>query len=428
MQRMAIATHAEELEAIASTLSQDVASQDNALPLQTELQAIVNGRSSDNLWMWVRLNDKTLVQSHNFPNLSIQADLLGMTQVSSEPKIYPVDGRYVVLCRQPVPIDAVLAYFYIAKDITHDYTMVLTFTRNLGIGTVFGILILIGLSTIFIWRSLHPLRQTSQIAGLHSVKRLTKLDPNQFPGEVKALVHTYNHLLERVSQTGEQQRQFTSGVSHELRTPLSVVYGYLQSTLKRGTNLTAQQQEALQICASETERTIQLLQDLLDLARADSGIVQFDLKPLVLNDIVAGVVGMTDEFEHRMIHVEAAPEPIAVLADPHYLVQVLVHLLHNAIQFSDSQQPVSVQLSQGQGVGIIQVCDRGCGIPVTQHSRIFEPFYRVDDSRTRSTGGVGLGLAIARALVEGMGGHISVHSTPGEGSTFSVTLPTARNL
>jgi signal transduction histidine kinase len=203
-----------------------------------------------------------------------------------------------------------------------------------------------------------------------------------------------------------------------------VVYGYLQSILRRGTNLTPQQKEALQIAASETERTIQMLQDLLDLARAECGTVQFELKPLPLDEIVSGVAGMTEQFEHRSFQIEAPSHPITVIADQHYLMQALIHLVNNAVQFSDPQQPVILRWQQQDDLAVIEVCDRGCGIPEAQQARIFEPFYRVDPSRARSTGGVGLGLAIAKALITGMNGTISVHSVPDQGSTFTITLPT----
>jgi signal transduction histidine kinase len=103
-------------------------------------------------------------------------------------------------------------------------------------------------------------------------------------------------------------------------------------------------------------------------------------------------------------------------------VRVVNHLLENAARYAKGQ-PIVIQLSETSNHALLQVCDRGCGIPLADQARIFEPFYRVEHSRCRSTGGIGLGLAIVKSLVEGMQGQVTVESQPGEGSVFSVMLP-----
>jgi hypothetical protein len=231
-------------------------------------------------------------------------------------------------------------------------------------------------------------------------------------------------MLARLSESWEQQRQFVSNVSHELRTPLTIVHGYLQSVLRRGTNLTEPQREALETAGSEAERIIRLLQDLLDLARADSGHMHFHIESLVLNDLVATVAGMAEQYNNRPIVIEAVPSAISVRADRNCLKQVLLNLIDNAVKFSDPSQPVTLKLDQLGEQAIIQVCDRGLGIPLQHQTRIFERFYRMDEARARSTGSYGLGLSIVKTLVDGMGSNVTVRSKLGEGSTFTVTLPT----
>jgi signal transduction histidine kinase len=229
-------------------------------------------------------------------------------------------------------------------------------------------------------------------------------------------------MLARLSQAWEQERQFLSNASHELRTPLTIVQGYLQSVLRRGTNLTPSQREALLTAAEEADRIIRLLQDLLDLARADGGHMHLNIESLVLNDLVAEVAGMAQQYSDRAIVIEAGVGVIEVMADRNRLKQVLLNLIDNALKYSDSSQAVTLKLDQlGQQV-IIQVCDKGCGIPLSHQTRIFERFYRVDEARARATGGYGLGLSIVKTLVETMGGSVKVRSKLGEGSTFTVTL------
>jgi len=258
-----------------------------------------------------------------------------------------------------------------------------------------------------------------------SAERLGEVQINldNAPSEVKELAHTFDQMLIRLRDALEQQRQFVSNVSHELRTPLTIVSGYLQSTLRRGDNLNEPQREALEIATSEANRTIGLLQDLLDLARADSGRMHFNLEPLLLNDLVFEIVGMAKQYSNRAIAVEEPVGLIEVNAQPDRLKQVLLNLVDNAVKYSDPSTPVTLTLDRQGDRAIVQVCDRGKGIPLPQQARIFERFYRVDEARSRSTGGTGLGLSIVKTLVEGMGGSISVRSKLGEGSVFTVTLP-----
>ena len=190
--------------------------------------------------------------------------------------------------------------------------------------------------------------------------------------------------------------------------------------------MTDSQKEALGIATTEAEYTIRLLQDLLDLARADDGYMPFQLQVLVLNDVVANVVRMAEQFSHRQIIVSADASVIPAYADPNRLQQVLVNLVENAIKYSEPPEPITIQLDQTEEHAIIHICDRGPGIPLQQQSRIFERFYRLDEARTRS-GGTGLGLSIVKIFVEGMGGEVSVTSQLGEGSTFSVKLPVSPN-
>lgn len=161
--------------------------------------------------------------------------------------------------------------------------------------------------------------------------------------------------------------------------------------LRRHNNLTQTQREALETAASEAERTVRLLQDLLELARADSGYLHFRLELCVLNDLVAEVVGMAQQYSDRMIKISAQTYPIEVKADYNRLKQVLIKLIDNAIKYSDAGTPILLKLNQQKEAATIQVCAQGYGIPLQHQARMFERFYRVDEARNRATGGCGLG-------------------------------------
>ncbi|MGB5714414.1 MAG: HAMP domain-containing sensor histidine kinase [Waterburya sp.] len=231
-------------------------------------------------------------------------------------------------------------------------------------------------------------------------------------------------MLARLSQAWEHQRELLSNVSHELRTPLTIISGYIQSILRRSNNLSEMQIEALTIVASEADRTVQLLQDLLDLARLDSGRMQFQRENILLNDLVQEVGGMAQQYSNRTINFELSDHLVAIKADNHRLKQVLLNLIDNAVKYSEPETPIVVKLALQNNQAIIQVCDRGLGIPLQQQGRIFERFFRVNEARNR-TWGTGLGLSIVKTLIEGMGGSIALRSELNQGSTFTIIFPLA---
>jgi signal transduction histidine kinase len=316
------------------------------------------------------------------------------------------------------------------QNSTLDSTKLLAVLQSLKIASFLLISITTVISILYVRRTLFPLQQVLQ-AMKDQTPALSFNPIQQVPNEVRQLIDHWNHRLVYISELKEQQKQFINGAAHELRTPLSLVYGYLQQAMRRNHNLVDSQQEALAMAAAEAKRMTKVLQELLVLARADRGTLPFHLESLVLNELLADIAGITQPFEQRTIHLEADARPIEVKADRRYLMQVLSQLLDNAVRYSPVGEPIILKLNRREGWAVIQVCDsaranlsaRGRGIPLAQQEHIFEPFYRVDPSRTRSTGGVGLGLSIVRALVESMGGAVTVQSKPDQGTTFTLTLP-----
>jgi signal transduction histidine kinase len=166
-----------------------------------------------------------------------------------------------------------------------------------------------------------------------------------------------------------------------------------------------------------------MLEDLLDLARVDSGNLHFRSAPIMLNTLVVEVAAMSQKVSNRQINVLATDEDVVTCADQDRLQQVLINLVDNAIKYSDPTQPIDIILEKNARSAIIHVRDRGIGISLNHQQRIFERFYRVDESRTRSRDGTGLGLAIAKSLIEAMDGRITLRSKLGKGSIFTITLP-----
>ncbi len=443
MYQILVNSHKESIVYVAARLPRDVALYSEMLPLEVGLQKAIDNRSTPNLLIWVKRDGTVLAKSETLKadTHGITAQLITQSDLPSKPEVREISDHYLVLCSKPLNVRGrMVGQLYIAQDITKDETMLIDLVRSLSIVSILVISVITLAIALYVQRSLQPLWTMSQTVKAVSAKDLgqTRLQLTQAPSEVRELAQTFNMMLSRLSeaweqqqQAWEQQRQFVGNVSHELRTPLTIVHGYLQSTLRRATNLTEPQREALEIAAAEASRTIRLLQDLLDLARAESGTMQFRLESLVLNDLVLEIIGMAQQFSSRTIALEAPSVPIMGRVDSNRLRQVLLNLIDNALKYSDPGQPVTVKLDQIGKDATIQVCDRGRGIPLQHQARVFERFYRVDEARARSTtdsslglsGSYGLGLAIVKTLVEGMSGSITVRSKGGEGSIFTITLP-----
>jgi heavy metal sensor kinase len=429
LQQLLIDSHKQNIEQIAARFPRDLEVYSEMLQPEKALQKAINNLTTTNTLLWVKSpKQKILAQSIDL-NLSSDSTvdrLISFTEMPIEPQVYKVNQRYFVLCGRALQVRGrMLGTLFVVRDITYEQTMFLAMVQSSIFASILVIIMMAGAIAFYIRRSLLPLRQLSRMTEVISAEDLgqARLHLNNAPSEVKELAQTLNTMLSRLSQSWEKERQFVSNVSHELRTPLTIIHGYLQSVLRRQQHLTEIQQEALETASLEAERTIRLLQDLLDLVRADSGYLYFNIESQVLNDLVAEVVEMARQYSSRAMTIEASNYPIRVNADYNRLKQVLLNLIDNAIKYSDSNTPILLKLEQRGEEGIIQVCDRGYGIPLQHQSRIFERFYRVDEARNRSTGGSGLGLSIVKTFVEAMGGNVTVRSKLGEGSVFTVTLP-----
>jgi heavy metal sensor kinase len=422
MQEILITTHTQQVEYIASRFPRDVELYSDMLPVAEGLQKTIDNVTVPGLAIWFKNTDgmMTLAKSSE-----VTAELMSIGEMPLKPQVYQVGDRYMILYRGDVRVkNKPLGKVYMAQDITTEQHQSIEAIQGLIAVCILATLATLLAIAMRIRRSLQPLQEMSRMAGAISAADLNnaQLQLNNAPTEVKELAQTFNMMLSRLGDAWEQQRQFIGNISHELRTPLTVVSGYLQSLLRRSSNLNDYQREALETAGGEADRTIKLLQDLLDLARADSGYTRYHLEPILLNDLVSEVADLTGEFGDRSIQIDAK-ENVEAVIDRDRLKQVLINLLDNAIKYSGAAQPIDLIVERIDKQVVIRVRDRGIGIPLQDLGRIFERFYRVDEDRARTTGGHGLGLAIAKTLVEGMGGKITVRSTVGEGSEFSIVLP-----
>ena len=231
--------------------------------------------------------------------------------------------------------------------------------------------------------------------------------------------------------------QFLSTMSHELRTPLNAIGGYaeLLALGLRGP-LTEAQRADLERLRRANQHLTGLVSDVLNFARLDAGQVEYHIQAVDLGPVMADLEALVSaQIAQKRLTLcrdgqgadGSAPLPV-VRADPEKLRQILLNVLSNAVKFTDAGGRVTLACEADEGAGVVRVrvVDTGRGIPADQLERIFEPFVQVDRHRTHeSQQGVGLGLAISRELAHRIGGDLAVQSTPGVGSTFTVTLPRA---
>jgi signal transduction histidine kinase len=247
--------------------------------------------------------------------------------------------------------------------------------------------------------------------------------------EIGRLSRAFNDMTTRLQAARQMQVDFVANVSHELRTPLTSIKGMLE-TLRAGAVHDPEVRDSfLETAENETDRLIRLVNDLLLLSRADSAALNLRRES---KDVVGLVRATVDrlarqaEAKDLAVKVEARPDTPLVWIDPDRIEQVLVNLLDNAIKYSGPGASVAVKVSSGPDrSALVQVQDQGIGIPAEDLPSIGQRFYRADKARSRAEGGVGLGLAIAQALVEAHGGRLWLESQEGFGTLVSFTLPPA---
>ncbi|WP_076459330.1 HAMP domain-containing sensor histidine kinase [Limosilactobacillus caccae] len=246
--------------------------------------------------------------------------------------------------------------------------------------------------------------------------------------ELAELTTMFNDMLDRMQRYIDQQSQFVSDVSHELRTPVAIIQGHLDMLQRWGKDDPKVLDDSIKATLIEIKRMKNLVQEMLDLSRAEQVEINFRNQHTVVNDVVHQVFNnfkmLYPEFTFRLD--DDLKEPITVDIYRDHLEQVLVILCDNAVKYStEDRQEIHLILSRGMNTVEIGVQDFGEGISPENVKRVFDRFYRVDKARSRKKGGNGLGLSIAKRLIEGYHGSISLESSVGAGSLFRIVLPIA---
>jgi two-component system OmpR family sensor kinase len=243
--------------------------------------------------------------------------------------------------------------------------------------------------------------------------------------ELRQLVDVINDMLGRLEAAFVAQRRFVADASHELRSPLANLRGTVEVALRRQ-RAAEEYRESLTVALAEAERLSRLVEELLLLSRVEAEQLALDLCPCDLADITRGAVtAHAARGVEKSVELQLEAQPAAINGDAHRLRQVVDNLLDNALRHAPAGSAVVVRVGREDGTAVLAVHDTGPGLSPEDQAHVFDRLYRVDTSRGRDSGGLGLGLSIAKAIVEAHRGQVSVRSEPGEGCSFFVRLPLA---
>ena len=325
-------------------------------------------------------------------------------------------GQFVVLA---IPL----------TDVRSTLSQLLQLEALIGLGVLAATAIL---ALLIIRIGLRPLQKMGRVAMDIAAGDLSKrVEPATPKTEIGRLGLALNGMLSQIeaafaerTESNNRLRRFIADASHELRTPLTSIRGYSEMLRRGAGESPADSELARRRIEEESVRMSTLVDDMLLIARLDQGR-PLEKKPVDLQAIAADAASDARAVAPQRQITLTAPGPVMVEGDDLRIRQVVGNLVRNALVHTPQQAAIEIGVSTENGTGRMSVADHGPGLEAKEMARIFEPFYRVDPSRSRDSGGAGLGLSIVSAVVSAHGGKVSVKETSGGGVTFEVDLPLA---
>ncbi|MBV9259200.1 MAG: HAMP domain-containing histidine kinase [Ktedonobacteraceae bacterium] len=303
-------------------------------------------------------------------------------------------------------------------------------------GLIVAVLVII-FSFLFARRLTRPLEALTVAAEqMKQGKYTQRVEVPKTQDELGRLASTFNDMANTIEadvnelrHQEQARRDLTANIAHDLATPLTAIQGFSEALADEVITDAELRQETAQRIGREVQRLRRMVKDLQQMSSLESGHTQLDLAPLDMHTLVDETLNVIRPECEQMgvtLHNEIAPETPSAFADSDRITQVLLNLLDNARRHTSTDGSISIRAYSKENVLYTQVHDTGTGIDSSDLPHIFERFYRADRSRTRTTGGSGLGLSIVKAIIIAHGGNIWAESNPGQGTTITFTLPLAR--
>jgi len=277
-------------------------------------------------------------------------------------------------------------------------------------------------------RSLAPIGYIASKAENITSKNLSeRLIPRGTDDEMDVLIRTINEMIARLESSFKRMAEFTADASHELKTPICAMRGEAEVLLLKERNA-GEYQEGLAHFIEQFDHLNQMINDLILLSKVDTTQVELKMAPLRLDHLMKDLCNLFQVLaEQKNIVLETGLlEEVTVMGDKVRLQQLFTNLIDNAIKYT-SRGAIHITVEKDESAVLVKIIDTGMGIPEEEREKIFKRFYRMDKSRSRETGGVGLGLSIAEWIVHAHQGNIEVDSEVNRGSTFTVSLPLRRS-
>lgn len=320
-----------------------------------------------------------------------------------------------------------IRYIRVGMNLTRVEKTLIDFRRNIMITVPIFFILSLGGGFIFAHRSLKPVSQMIKTASHISASNLEERLPIRGTGdELDRLAQTFNNMIDRIKEAYQKLSQFSSDVAHELRTPITSLMGEIESVLSHKSP-PQNYRHVLTSNLEELGRLKQLINSLLFLSQASGSNDSMSAAGIELNSLVRDIVELFEPVAKdagNNYTYEISPQPVYFKGDKCRIEQVVSNLIDNAIRYSyPGKGEIFVRLRKSGTNAEIIVEDKGIGIPDEDKTRIFDRFYRSDPSRSRYTGGLGLGLSIVKSIVDSYKGNITFKSAVNQGTTFTVSLP-----